>query len=80
MRGLRIGSAQLVLPLLLEAMSFGRGCRRYTAPRFRRRQRRFSWTLLWEFFVQIVFTLLGLALNVTATGQQSFVRPTLMEQ
>src|SRR5213079_3511704 len=29
-------------------------------------------------FVQIVFTLLGLALIVTATGQQSFVRPTLI--
>jgi putative membrane protein len=28
-------------------------------------------------FVQIVFTLLGLALIVTATGHQSFVRPTL---
>src|ERR1700758_771244 len=29
-------------------------------------------------FVQIVFTLLGLALIVTATGHQSFVRPTLI--
>jgi putative membrane protein len=29
-------------------------------------------------FVQIGFTLLGLALIVTATGHQSFVRPTLM--
>jgi putative membrane protein len=29
-------------------------------------------------FVQIVFTLLGLVLIVTATGQQSFVRPTLI--
>jgi len=29
-------------------------------------------------FVQIVFTLLGLALIVTATGRQSFVRPTLI--
>jgi putative membrane protein len=29
-------------------------------------------------FVQIVFTLLGLALIVTATGHQTFVRPTLM--
>ena len=29
-------------------------------------------------FVQIVFTLLGLALIVTATGQQSFIRPTLI--
>jgi putative membrane protein len=29
-------------------------------------------------FVQIVFTLLGLALIVTSTGRQSFVRPTLI--
>src|SRR5262249_59291933 len=29
-------------------------------------------------FIQIVFTLLGLALIVTATGQQGFVRPTLI--
>src|SRR6266446_559499 len=29
-------------------------------------------------FVQIVFTLLGLALIITATGHQSFVRPTLI--
>jgi putative membrane protein len=29
-------------------------------------------------FVQIVFTLLGLALIVTSTGHQSFVRPTLI--
>src|ERR1700751_386560 len=29
-------------------------------------------------FVQIVFTLLGLCLIVTATGQQAFVRPTLI--
>ena len=29
-------------------------------------------------FVQIVFTLLGLALIVTATGHQSFIRPTLI--